>query len=144
MFSELCSNNFYFCYCDCILRQTIITVFRFLIIFFQKLSDMCEVKAVLVIKIFTTSTKFLHISVQYRVKMKPHSKIKSQGPCENEYKKYCSNGGEFYYINEEVFAGCNCTSLYEAKRIENYMWWDYFGFLDLKRGKTFKSNSDML
>ena len=53
-----------------------------------------------------------------------HSKIKSQGPCKNEYKKYCLNGGKCYCLFDEVFVGCNCTWLYGGKRFEKYMWWD--------------------
>ena len=55
-----------------------------------------------------------------------HSKIKSQGPCENEYKKYCLNGtrNECFYLVEKDIVGCNCTWLYGGKRCEKYMWWD--------------------
>ena len=53
-----------------------------------------------------------------------YSKFKIQGPCENEYKKYCSNGGKCYYLVDEDIAGCNCTWLYGGKRCEKYMWWD--------------------
>ena len=51
-----------------------------------------------------------------------HSKIKSQGPCENEYQKYCLNCGECYYLVDEDIIDCNCTWLYGGKRCENYMW----------------------
>ena len=57
-------------------------------------------------------------------KVGQNNKIKSQGPCENEYKKYCLNGGKCYYLVDEDFVGCNCTWLYERKRCEKYMWWD--------------------
>ena len=50
-----------------------------------------------------------------------HSKIKSQGPCENEYKKCCLNGGVCYYLVDEDIVGCNCTGLYGGKRCEKYM-----------------------
>ena len=53
-----------------------------------------------------------------------HSKIKSQGPCENEYKKFRLNGGECYYVVDEDIVGCNCTWLYIGERCEEYMCWD--------------------
>ena len=37
------------------------------------------------------------------------SKIKSQGHCQNEDKKYCLNGGDCYYLVDEDIVGCNCT-----------------------------------
>ena len=49
---------------------------------------------------------------------------KSQGVCENEYKKSCLNGGECYYLVDEDIVGCNITWLYGGKRCEKYMWWD--------------------
>ena len=45
-----------------------------------------------------------------------HSNIKSQGPCENEGKKYSLNGGECYYLVDEDIVGCNCTWIYGGKR----------------------------
>ena len=34
-----------------------------------------------------------------------HRKIESQVPCENEYKKFCLNGGKCYYlIDEDIVA----------------------------------------
>ena len=87
---------------------------------------MCEIKAVVV-----SISLFLLISASSRIyqahaenKVGHHSKIKSQGPCENEYKKYCLNGGECYYLVDEETVGCNCTWLYGGKRCQKYMWWD--------------------
>ena len=40
-----------------------------------------------------------------------YSEIKCKSPCGTEYKKYCLNGGECYYLVDEDFVGCNCTSL---------------------------------
>ena len=51
-----------------------------------------------------------------------HSKIRSQGPCENHYKKYCLNGDGCYYLVDEDIVGCNCTWLY-GKKCEKYMCW---------------------
>ena len=53
-----------------------------------------------------------------------HSKIKCQAPCENEYKKYCLNGVDCYYLIDEDIVGCNCTWLYGGRRCEKYIWWD--------------------
>ena len=47
------------------------------------------------------------------------SKIKSQGLCENEYRKYCLNGGDCYYLVDEDIVGCNCTWLFGRKRCED-------------------------
>ena len=85
---------------------------------------MCETKAAVV----STSIILLEAasSCVYQAhtenKVGHHSKIKSQGPCENEYQKYCLNGGECYYLVDEDIVDCNCTCLYVAKRCERYMW----------------------
>ena len=56
-------------------------------------------------------------------KLGQYSGIKIQNP-ENEKKnKYCSDGGECYYLFDEDTVGCNCTFLYGAERCEIYMWW---------------------
>ena len=87
---------------------------------------MCETKALVV-----SLSLFLLVSASLCVyqfhtenKVGRHSKIKSQGPCENKYKKYCLNGGECYYLVDENIVGCICTWLYGGKRCEKYMWWD--------------------
>ena len=87
---------------------------------------MCETKAVVVSisLILLVGANFCIYQRQTENKMGQHSKIKSQGPCENEYTKYCSDGGECYYLVEENIVGCNCTWLYGGKRCEKYMWWD--------------------
>ena len=55
--------------------------------------------------------------------MGQYSEIKIQNPRENEYKKYCLNGGELYYLLDEDFVGCNCTWFYGGKRCEKFLWW---------------------
>ena len=87
---------------------------------------MCETKAVIVsVSLFLlVAASFGIYQAQTEVKMGHHSKIKSQGPCENECKKYCLNGGECYYLVDEDIVGCNCTWFYGGKRCEKYMWWD--------------------
>ena len=87
---------------------------------------MCETKAVIVSisLILLVVASFCIYQAQTQNKVGHHSKIKSESPCENEYKKYCLNGGECYYLVDEYIVGCNCTLLYGGKRCENYMWWD--------------------
>ena len=87
---------------------------------------MCEIKAVVVsISIILLVAASLCIyQAQTENKVGHHSEIKSQGPCENDYKKNCLNGGECYYLVDEDIVGCNCTCLYGGKRCEKYMWWD--------------------
>ena len=87
---------------------------------------MCEIKAVVVsiLKILLVAASFCIYQAQTEIKVGYHSKIKSQGPCENEYKKYCLNGSECYYLVDEDIVGFNCTWLYGGKRCEKYKWWD--------------------
>ena len=87
---------------------------------------MCETKAVVVLISISllVAASFCIYQAHTENKMGHHSKIKSQGPCESEYKKYSLNGGECYYQVDEDNVGCNCTWLYGGKRCENYMWWD--------------------
>ena len=87
---------------------------------------MCETKAVVVsISIFLlVAASFFIYHAQTENKVGHHRKIKNQGPCENEYEKYCLNGGEWYYLVDEDIVGCNCTWLYGRKRCEKYIWWD--------------------
>ena len=84
---------------------------------------MCEIKAVVVSIsiILLVAARFCIYQAQTENEVGHHSKIKSQGPCENEYKNFCLNGGECYYLVDEVIVGCNCTWLYGGKRCEKYM-----------------------
>ena len=74
--------------------------------------------------ILLVAASFCIYQAQTENKVGHHSKIKSQGPCKNEYKKYCLNGGECYYLVDEDDVGCNCTWFYGEKRCEKFMWWD--------------------
>ena len=87
---------------------------------------MCDTKAVVVsISLFLlVAESFCIYQAQTENKVGHHSKIKSQGPCENEYKKYCLNGGECYYLIDEDIEECSYTWLYGRKRFEKHMWWD--------------------
>ena len=87
---------------------------------------MCETKAVVVSisLILLVAASFCINPAQTEIKVGYNSKIKSQRPCGNEYKNYCLNGGECYYLVDEDIVGCNCTWLYGGKRCEKYMWQD--------------------
>ena len=87
---------------------------------------MCETKALVVSisLILLVAANFCIYQAHTESKVGHHSKIKSQGPCENEYKKYFLNGGRCYYLVDEDIVGYNCTWLYGRKRCEKYMWWD--------------------
>ena len=87
---------------------------------------MCETKAVVVSisLILLVAASFCIYQAHTENKLGHHSKIKSQGPCENEYKKYCLNGGESYYLVDEHIVSCNITWFYGGKRCEKYKWWD--------------------
>ena len=78
---------------------------------------MCETKTVLVsisiVSLVAASFRIYQAHTEKRVGH--HSKIKSQGPCENEYKKFCLNGGECHYLVDEEIVGCNCTWLYAGE-----------------------------
>ena len=86
---------------------------------------MCETKAVVVSKllILLVAASFFLYQAHTENKVGHHSKFKSQDPCENEYKKYCLNCGECYYLADEDIVGCKCTWLYAGKRCEKYMRW---------------------
>ena len=88
---------------------------------------MCETKAVVVSIsiILLVAASFCINQAHTENKVGHHSKIKTQGTCEKEYKMYCLSGGECYYLVNEDIVGCNCTWLYGGKRCEKYMWWDY-------------------
>ena len=87
---------------------------------------MFETKAVVVSisSILLVAASFCIYQAQTENKVGHHSEIKSQGRCENEYQKYCLNGGKCYYLVDEDIVGCKCTWLYGGKRCEKYMCWD--------------------
>ena len=87
---------------------------------------MCETKTVVVsLSLFLpVAASFCIYQAHTENKVEHHSKIKSQGPCENEYKKYCLNDGNCFYLVDEYVVGCICTWLYGGKRCEKRMWWD--------------------
>ena len=72
---------------------------------------MCEIKTVLIVAILLLAAAgFYTYQVNLETKkVGQHREIKSESPCEEEYKKYCMNGGECYYLFEEDIVACNCT-----------------------------------
>ena len=86
---------------------------------------MCETKAVVVSisLILLVTASFCIYQAHTEKKVEHHTKIKSQGPCKNHYKKYHLNGGNCHHLVEEDIVGCSCTWLYGGKRFEEYMWW---------------------
>ena len=83
---------------------------------------MCETKTVSIFAVLLLAAAGFY-TCQVKPKVGQHSEIKSESPCENEYKKFCINEGECYYLADEDIVGCNCTWLYGGKRCEKYMWW---------------------
>ena len=86
---------------------------------------MCEKKTVLVSLslILLVTASFCMYGVYPEKKLGQYSVIKIQNHCDNEYKKYCLNGGECYFLIDEVFVGCNCARFYGGKRCEKYKCW---------------------
>ena len=85
---------------------------------------MCEVKTVLfVAALLLAATGFCIYQENSQNKVGHYSEIESESPCGKEYKKYCMNGGECFYLVYEDFVACNCTWLKGRKRCEKYMWW---------------------
>ena len=83
---------------------------------------MCEIKTVLINAVLLLAAAGFY-TYQVNTKVGQHSEIKSESPCEKEYKKYCMNGGEYCYLVDKDIVACNCTCLYGGKRCEKYMWW---------------------
>ena len=83
---------------------------------------MCEIKIVIIVAALLLAAGFGIYQVNSDKKVGHHSEIKSERPCEKEYKKYCLNGDECYCLVDEKIVACNCTWLYGKKRGENYMW----------------------
>ena len=81
---------------------------------------MCEIKTVSIVAVLLLAAAGFY-TYQVNPKVEQDSEIKSKSPCENEYKKYCMNGGECYYLADEDIVGCNCTWLYGGERCEKYM-----------------------
>ena len=64
---------------------------------------MCEIETVLIIAVLLLAAAgFYTYQVNSETKVRQHREIKSESPCEKEYKKYCMNGGESYYLVDEI------------------------------------------
>ena len=87
---------------------------------------MFETKAVVVSisKIILVAASFRILQAHTEKQVAHRSKIKSQGLCENEYKKYFLSKGECYYLVDEGIVDCNCTWFFGEKRCGKYMWRD--------------------
>ena len=83
---------------------------------------MCEIKKVLIVAalLLAAAGSGIYQAISEK-KVGHYSEIKSESPCGKEYKKYCLNGGECYYLVDEDIVGCTCTWLYGGKRCEKYM-----------------------
>ena len=83
---------------------------------------MCEIKTVSIVAVLLLAAAGFY-TYQVNPKVEQDSEIESESPCENEYKNYCMDRGECYYLADEDIVGCNCTWLYGGERCEKYMWW---------------------
>ena len=85
---------------------------------------MCEIQAVLIVAdLALAATGFCIYQVMSDKKAGHNSHLKSESPSGKEYRAFCLNGGECYYLIDEYFVGCNCTWLYGGKRFEKYIRW---------------------
>ena len=57
---------------------------------------MCEIKTVVTVAaLLIAATGFCIYQVNSEIEMGHHSEIKSESPCEEDYKKYCLNSAEW-------------------------------------------------
>ena len=100
-------------------------MFQFNIIFFKNQSEICETKAIVVSisLILLVAASFSIYQAHTENKLGHHSKIKNQGPCENEYKKFLLNGSDCSYLVDQDIVGCKRTWIYGGKRCRKYMCW---------------------
>ena len=85
---------------------------------------MCEIKTVLIAAtLLLAATGFCIYQINSEKKVGHQTEIKTESPCEKEYKRYCLNGGQCYCLKDEDIVACNCTWWYGGKRREKYMWW---------------------
>ena len=100
---------------------------------------MCETKSVVVSLSFLllAAPSFFKYQAHTENNVGNHSEVKSQGPCDNEYKNYCLNGGEGYYLVDEDLVSSNCTWLFGGDCCEKYMWCDWVRTWILKKDENF-------
>ena len=82
---------------------------------------MCEMKTVLIVAVLLLAAAGFY-TCQVKPKEEQHREIKTEGPCEKEYKKYCMNGGECFYLDDEIIVACNCTWMSGGNPCEKYLW----------------------
>ena len=74
---------------------------------------MCEIKTVFIVAVLMLAViGFCIYQVKSERKVGHHSEIKSESPCEKEYKKFCLNGGQCFHLDDDDTDGCNSTWLY--------------------------------
>ena len=77
---------------------------------------MCGIKTLLTVAaLHLAATGFCINQMNSEKKVGHHSEMKSENPCEKEYKKYCLNGGECYYLVYQDIVDCNCEWLNGGK-----------------------------
>ena len=85
---------------------------------------MCGIKNVLIVAASPLeATGFCIYQIKSGKKVGHYSEIKNGSLCEKEYKQFCLNGGECYYLVDEDIVACNCTWLYGGKPCKKYMCW---------------------
>ena len=86
---------------------------------------MCEMKTLLVFVclFFLLTASFDMYWVYPDKNVGQYSGNKIHNPCEKEYKRFCLNGSECFYLIDEEIVGCNCTWFNGGKLCKNYMWW---------------------
>ena len=83
---------------------------------------MCEIKIVLIVAAsLLAAAGFCIYQVNSGKKVGHYSEIKSESPCEEEYKKNCFNGSRCYYLVADDNLACNCTWVYGGDCCERYM-----------------------
>ena len=83
---------------------------------------MCENKTVIIAAALLSAAGFCIYQLNSEKKLGHNSHLKSESPCEIEYKKYCLKVSKCYHLFDEDIVGCNCTWLYGGKRCEKYLW----------------------
>ena len=75
----------------------------------------------IVIFIFLVAARFCLYQAHAEDKVGHHSEVKTEGPCKNEFMKYCLNSGDCYYLVDEGIVGCNLSWLCGGKRRDKYL-----------------------
>ena len=85
-------------------------MFQYIITFCKNWSNLSEVKTVLIVAaLLLSATGFCIYQVTSEKKVRHYSEIEIEIPCQKEYKKYCLNGGEGYFLVDEDVVASNST-----------------------------------